>query len=429
MTEATGSGGNFPTRRSMKERMERAQELKRRQDPAHRGDSAAEQSLHTLTHTNLTAVTGLDPLDTSFGVDHTGQLAQIPATASIAANLTILEDARPIDPKVGDQHHLFLLPSEVEAAEIEALAVSMWDDAGWIGPGDLRLTSSAHLQGPWAVDSQARAALGSAAIHTSAWILHCPTVRGQAPTEAMLKAGPLSQAFPDAMPSGIEYRVLLALTRMSRRLGGALRIAGSGEIFASDPDSAVSLFVYAPRWIEPKDLLTAIRREFPQAHDVREEESASASPTAYMLKREEEKVRELRASLGPVREDIETKIARMRAEIARNAQEPKPQIVDGYAVKSPVGNRSDMIIEVRTVPSPPRVLRWESWTTGVIIEYQIRWLPGGTHHVPVTGLSRTARLDRARSAADIEKAAGIVVSLVGGSVIDEDGFLVGLEQE
>ena len=34
-----------------------------------------------------------------------------------------------------------------------------------------------------------------------------------------------------------------------------------------------------------------------------------------------------------------------------------------------------MMIEVHAVPTPPRVLRWEPWTAGAIIEYQVRWLP------------------------------------------------------
>ena len=43
-------------------------------------------------------------------------------------------------------------------------------------------------------------------------------------------------------------------------------------------------------------------------------------------------------------------------------------------------------------------------------------------------MSRTARLERLRSTQDVEKAAGMIATLVGGNVIDEDGFLVGLEE-
>ncbi len=95
---------------------------------------------------------------------------------------------------------------------------------------------------------------------------------------------------------------------------------------------------------------------------------------------------------------------------------------------SPIGHRSDMMIEVHAVPTPPRVLRWEPWTAGAIIEYQVRWLPTSAPTPGAGAMSRTARLERLRSTQDVEKAAGMIATLVGGNVIDEDGFLVGLEE-
>ena len=87
---------------------------------------------------------------------------------------------------------------------------------------------------------------------------------------------------------------------------------------------------------------------------------------------------------------------------------------------SPIGNRSDMMIEVHAVPTPPRVLRWEPWTAGAIIEYQVRWLPTSAPTPGAGAMSRTARLERLRSTQDVEKAAGMIATLVGGNVIDED---------
>ena len=92
----------------------------------------------------------------------------------------------------------------------------------------------------------------------------------------------------------------------------------------------------------------------------------------------------------------------------------------------PIGHHSDMMIEVHAVPSPPRVLRWEPWTAGAIIEYQVRWLSGLAPTPGTSTMSRTARRERLRSTQEVEKAAGLIATLVGGNVIDEDGFLVGL---
>ncbi|WP_243442528.1 hypothetical protein [Schaalia vaccimaxillae] len=381
---------------------------------------------HLLTQTAITGIGGLDDLDTAFSIDETGLVEKIPSAAPIAATYDVQGEAGYIDLDLAQSHHLLLTTDEVDPSELEALAVSVWDDAGWVSAGDLRLTSDARLLGPWRIDQKTRSALTTPANLTNAWVVHCPQTRGSAPEEALVASDNLAQAFPEGMPVGLEYRVLLTLTRMARRLAAGIRISGSGHFIEPDPDSAVSLNVYTPRWIAPVDLIQALKNAFADVRDVRD---VAPPPVPAKAKRADvQKIEKLRADLGPVRHDIATKIAKARAETERRAQSAQPQVVDGYAVIAKVGNRSDMMIEVRTVPRPPRVLRWESWTTGTIVEYQLRWLPGGTMDIPVTGLSRTARLERMRSTESIEKAAGIVVSLVGGSVVDEDGFLVGLEQ-
>ena len=58
----------------------------------------------------------------------------------------------------------------------------------------------------------------------------------------------------------------------------------------------------------------------------------------------------------------------------------------------------------------------------------MRWLPGGSLDAPDATLSRSARRERLRSASDIESIAGLIATMAGGNVIDEDGFLVGLEE-
>ena len=194
-----------------------------------------------------------------------------------------------------------------------------------------------------------------------------------------------------------------------------------------DADSAVNLTVYSPRWINPEDLLSAMRERagFDQMKDARDITPEAPKP-APLSPAQVEQIEKLKAELGPVRKDIASKIAKAREEL--EAQHDKPQVVDGYALMSPIGHRSDMMIEVHAVPTPPRVLRWEPWTAGAIIEYQVRWLPTSAPTPGAGAMSRTARLERLRSTQDVEKAAGMIATLVGGNVIDEDGFLVGLEE-
>ncbi len=409
MTESPGEDrAASPLRRSMRERMA---------DASHAHDLAAPSygDPSQLTSTSLGA---LSDFSAAFVVGDEG-VSRTDALAPIASPLATTGPAGVIGLDEARSHHLLLLADEVDPSEIEALALSIWDAAAWEGAGRLRLTGGARLEGPWRVDLDARKALGTPAALTNVWVLHCPTGRRTPVPKALADVDEWARVFPEGTPTGLEYRVLTALKRMARRLGGALRVADSGALVAPDPDSAVSLTVYTPRWLDPADLRAILTGEFPDVVDSRE----VSSPEAAVPRAVEERIHEIEKSIGPVRTDIVTKIERAREKAL--AAERAAAVVSGYALLTPIANRSDLMIEVHPVPTPPAVLRWESWTTGVIIEYVLRWLPGGTMTVP-TGASRAARLERMRSARDIERAAGLVVGAVGGSVVDEDGFLVAL---
>ena len=405
-----------PVRRSLKERMAAPHSFA---DPTPM--SATDNPL-TQTNVGLTTMTSTDA---AFQIDADGEVTSAEAAIPIAAAIELDEPAGVIDLEDARSHHLFLVSDAVDPAELEALAISMWDEAGWIAPGRLRLSSDAELEGPWTLDQPTRTALGTPASLSNAWVLRCPQAPARQQSNGVM--GEWDKAFPDGVPTGLEYRVLEALRRMARRLAGGLRIAGSGYVMVPDADSAVNLTVYSPRWINPEDLLSAMRERagFEQMKDARDITPEAPKP-ASLSPAQVEQIEKLKAELGPVRKDIASKIAKAREEL--EAQRDKPQVVDGYALMSPIGHRSDMMIEVHAVPTPPRVLRWEPWTAGAIIEYQVRWLPTSAPTPGVGTMSRTARLERLRSTQDVEKAAGMIATLVGGNVIDEDGFLVGLEE-
>lgn len=407
-----------PQRRSLKERMASAPHVFADPNPL----TSSGASPLTQTNVSLNAMT---ETDAAFQVAADGEITSAESAAPIAAAIEVNEPAGVIDTQEALEHHLFLVSDAVDPAELEALAISMWDESGWIAPGRLRLSSDAELEGPWAVDQPTRAALGTPASLTNAWILRCPIARARQQGSGVM--GEWTKAFPEGVPTGLEYRVLEAMRRMARRLAGGMRIAGSGYVLVPDADSAVNLTVYSPRWIAPEDLLAAMRERagFADMKDARDI-TPKAPKAPPLTPAQVAQIEKLQAELGPVREDIASKIAKAREEL--EAQSDKPQVVDGYALMSPIGNRSDMMVEVHTVPTPPRVLRWEPWTAGAIIEYQVRWLPGAAPTPGVGAMSRTARLERLRSTQDVEKAAGMIATLVGGNVIDEDGFLVGLEE-
>lgn len=428
-TGLPGDEGEAPHRTSMRERM--AQASARTRAPGGEGAegpgredaidfSAPLADSSDLTSTSLRALSSLSDFSTTFVVGEEG-VERTDAPAPIAANLSAPGPAGVIGLDDARSHHLLLLADEVDPAEIEALALSIWDSAGWEGAGRLRLTNDALLEGPWRVDAAARKDLKTPAALTNVWVLRCPRAQRRPVPGWALDVDEWAKVFPAGMPTGLEYRVLEALKRMARRLGGAVRIADSGGMVSPDPDSAVSLSVYSPRWLEPEELLGLLSAEFPLIVDSRE----AAPPLEKTTAAQEAALRRARESVGPMRTDIATRIRRAKDE-ASSDRARGGQVVKGYALLTPIANRSDLAIEVRPVPVPPQVLRWESWTTGVIIEYSLRWLPGGSASAR-SGASRAARLERMRSSRDVERAASMVATAVAGSIVDEDGFLVALD--
>ena len=51
---------------------------------------------------------------------------------------------------------LVVFPAGVGGEEVEALAVSLWEDAAWIAPGRLRLSGQAQLCGPFSLNQENR---------------------------------------------------------------------------------------------------------------------------------------------------------------------------------------------------------------------------------------------------------------------------------
>lgn len=351
--------------------------------------------------------------------------------------IEVVESGQNLSVDAAAEHHLFVVPSDVEAAEIEALAVSIWDDAAWAMPGTLRLVGEAYLRGPWTMTTETALRLGFSPTMTHAWLVETPRVRARtAPEETQRSThgttdlahstgavadDPWLRAFPDGLPIGLEYKALLALLRMARRLGGALRINGSGYVMSPAPESAVHMGVYASRWVAPEELRNILSVSFPEIIDSRELQIAQPSqPSPQEVLR----VQSVMAGAKPLSPEIQRVLDKAKAEAAR-----QPHKVDGYALMIPHSD-GHIVVEVHRVMRPPRVLRWETWTNGAIVEYSIRWQPTNPNvtFVPITESNPPAqRLAHCVSAARVvEKLALIISGAAGGSVVDEDGFLVGI---
>ena len=342
-----------PKRRSFRERLEAAPAGQAHDSARGVQSSLSQTASHPLTETSMTSVGGMHAFDTALRVNGTGEIRLDDHVARVSMGATsAAREVLPLPVELGLANHLFCVGASVEDDELEALAVSAWDEAHWVAPGRLHLRGGVQLSGPWALPVNVRGPLGLGADLTHAWVVECEPMRGEpAPPE-------LAEALAEAFPETIDSRELVA--------------------------------------------------------------DAQGEPSRQS-RRDAEAERELRSVVHELSDELREALARDR-EHALSAE----QVVDGFALLSPIGNQSIMMVEVHQVERVPHVLRWEEWAQGAVIEYRLRWLPKGNVEVPESIVTRSERLERMRSTRDIESAATIILGIAGGAVVDEDDFLVSL---
>lgn len=322
-------------------------------------------------------------------------------------------------PLPGYAYDLLLLADEVLPSEVEALAVTLWDDAGWVAPGRLRLTGEVHLRGPYTLSRADQTALTVPAWATCAFALEAPG-QGAGPIPAdLVTAHPLVQAYRTDQPWGDHWEAITGLYAMARRLAGAWRVHRSAALLQPDPDSAVSLTVYAPAWLDEGDLRALIAQA---ARGTTPVTPAPAARSRSRRRRDEEAAKAWTiAQLGAAEFDRIAKEARAFDEMA--AAHPADPV--GYSFTLQVGHRSEIGVAAQPIDTPPPALRWEPWARGSLAEFAFTWtppVPAGRGHA----LNRTQRVERLRVAETVEALAAALHNLVGGAIVDEDGFLVAL---
>ncbi|MFD1506191.1 hypothetical protein FE374_17695 [Georgenia yuyongxinii] len=279
---------------------------------------------------------------------------------------------------LADPHHLLVLAEDVTSQDVEALAVSRSTDAGWSGPAELQLMPGVHLTGPWTLESDLLRSFDLPAWARQAYLLSCPVQRGAALPAELRGVDPLLDAFPSGVPTGVEAEALGHLRAIARRLRGALRVAGTGAVVVPDADAAIDLTVLAPVWLDHDAGLQVLRQTLPA----------------------------VRSALDDIPEEL------------------AGQELEGYMLLSDLGDGDLLEIEAAGLDEVPTVLRGTDWAAGGVVGYEIRWRPAHPEQAFRGRPPLQVRRSRARAAELIERAAGALQALVGGEVVDDDGFLV-----
>lgn len=354
-------------------------------------------------------------------VTQAGRLDVTGALAAVDVGALPFNQATNLDPNDGQTHHLLVVGEDVDSRELEALALSIWEDASWIGPGQLRLTGPAQLRGPFRLEANARRQLKTPQHLEQVWVVDVEPYRGGPAPEFFRQSDPIAAAFPDAVPSGLELQVLQALRRVARRLAGVIRAAGTGNLIEPDADASVAMTVYAPRWIDEEDLSQLLRPYLPDVVN-----SQNADRLARIDSPERVQNREELAKQIGIPEDEWERIAQTTRAADKKALS-REHVVRGYSLLASAGNTSRIHCTVTPSEYVPTALRFENWPDGTAIEYAITWVPPQVYLTKLNKPGRAIRLERMRVKDQIEHIATLVARSTGGFVVDEDQFLVALE--
>ncbi|MDO5495457.1 MAG: hypothetical protein Q4G64_07075 [bacterium] len=166
-----------------------------------------------------------------------------------------------LDPHLASLHHLLVLDAQCSAADVAALARSRYPDAAWIADDAIVLERDATLTGPWEVQPEVRSVLDLPAWSTQAWVCLTPKVREGGLPLGLEGHDPILDAFPSAIPTGIEFDTLRFMQSVARRLAGAVHLAGTSVVLMPDPQSAVDLTVYGPGRLDLEEFVATTGRE------------------------------------------------------------------------------------------------------------------------------------------------------------------------
>ena len=343
-----------------------------------------------------------------------------------------------------DSRHLLGLADDVAVEEIEALALSLDEHAGWVGASRLQLSPGAELHGPWPLDDDMRRMLALPDWAAQVMLLECAPQRAGALPPELAGVDPMADAFPTAMPTGAELVALIHLRAIARRLAGAIRLVDTspddGEaritLVVPDPESSVMLAIYAPVWIAPDALAVLLDPIAPGAVPALET-SAPSGPVGFdaLSHADLERLTETIGAdvLDEVWRDTERERARAEREeaAALAAGEELVEYREGYAVVAPIdaGAPGWGGIEVRVEGTNelPIAVQGEPWVADGVVVTSVVWRPLDIADAHALTPSRTRRRERAAARELIEQVAATVARESGGVIVDEDGFLVGLD--
>jgi hypothetical protein len=336
-----------------------------------------------------------------------------------------------LDAEVQEQlwhHHVLLVSPETAPPELVATLVrARIDDADLDLDGRAKIGRRSAIEGPYELDDSEISELGAPAELTHAYLLEAPSERDPEGFDAFVDPVLMAQwmrAFPGGPPYREEGDLVGLGLDLARRLGGTVRISGTGILMTPDPTRNIELMVWSPYWVESDDLEGLVAPVLPGAHlDLGRphEEPPASDDVPWELD-----------PLDPLADDLDNalttdlmerleKVAAATDSWAQRELEP----ADGYAV---VGDGGIVVgVQVETIV-PRWILRQLADLPDVpndrLVTYDIRWWPDDVGQLHLETPTAAHRIARSIVGDTIRDVARVVSEATYGVVVDASGFHV-----
>lgn len=327
----------------------------------------------------------------------------------------------PLDISLARSRHVIAVPSDVDALEVEALALSRYPLALWAEEDTLQLEPEVYLSGPFAATEAVHQGLNLPQAMTAVYMLTCPADRGEPVPPALRQTGGLLAAFAEGAVAGRELEALEFLLALGRRVGGFVRTS-TGHILGPEEWAGVDLNIYAPVWLFPDALEHVLS---PILEGIEISDQGSTVMPVEAINADDASVIEAQRAAGLTELDAGAK-AWLAAEADAYDQHAlsQPQVQEGYGALWHFPSAGLIAVSVAAAETIPLAVAGEEWASGAVMHYELRWHSanpqGWMRKVPPAAL----REECAHARVLIERAAAAVIAATGGACTDDDGFLV-----
>jgi hypothetical protein len=313
--------------------------------------------------------------------------------------------------------HLLLVPTTIDPETVSRLLRDRLPNSDLAGLGEITFGRRSRLTGPYELSLEDAVDAAVPMPWTVCYCLEAPVEREDPPLPGVDDRDGFAYAFTDGLPWRDEGRALSLLVSVARRVGGAVRVAGSMEVIQPDPARAVDYFVHSPTWLDPEVLLAVVNRELPGAVlAVEGTDWTGPSDDAYAGV-------DQAGQPDPLSTQELYTLHAMADQ--RDIQVLAGQdVIDAFAITADVGWDGVIEVLVHLADGDTPAVEREAWAREEFVTYEVRWVNPDPAERESRYPSGPFLDSRSRVAPLVARTTRAIVEATHGVVVDEDGFQI-----